>query len=217
MLGCRRHARLRYRDSNIFQDFGTSNCFAVRYFEQSKEHQQLLAAFETHATHEKAKKVNELQGKQQRYKELKLASETACQYVEVEKFGFRENVHSSSCTRQRYEREAESIEISILEWPLPTDPLRAKSNVFELRAPEPFRSWRDTTLFFLNLKYEVEEQPRAQYRPETYRGLSSSLNNHELNQRNCTQSVAFLVLVIERLTPLLEVEFDLLEQLELVL
>ncbi|KAJ6005943.1 hypothetical protein N7451_003887 [Penicillium sp. IBT 35674x] len=186
-----RHVRLRYRGSNIFHDFGTSHCFSVRYFERSYEHQQLLAAIEAHATQERAKKKVELQEKQQRYRELmKLASETACQYDEVivdSRFGFRDRVHSRYCPKELYEKEAESIGISIHEWPLPTNPLRAKSTVFELKVPEPFGSWRDTTLFFLqnclNSKYMKEERPRAEYRPETYGGLSSFLKNHGRNQQ----------------------------------
>ncbi|KAJ5527297.1 hypothetical protein N7513_011456 [Penicillium frequentans] len=186
-----RHAHLRRHSSNVFHDFGTSNCFAVRYFEQSTEHQQLLATIEAHATQERARKKVELREKQQRYKDLmKKASETACQYNQVivdKRYDIRERVHSSYCPKEHYEREAESIGIIIHEWPLPTDPLRAKSTVFELRVPEPFGSWRDITVFFLhnclNSKYKVEERPRAEHRPETYQGLSSYSNNHGRNQR----------------------------------
>ncbi|KAJ5802893.1 uncharacterized protein N7503_005343 [Penicillium pulvis] len=186
-----RHAHLRRQNSNVFHDFGTSNCFAVRYFEQSNEHQQLLATIEAHAVQERARKKVELREKQQRYKDLmQKASETACQYNEVivdKRFSLRERVHSDYCPKENYVREAKSIGISIHEWPLPTDPLRAKSTVFELRVPEPFASWRDITVFFLhnclNSKYTMEERPRAVHRPETYQGLSSYSNNHGRNQR----------------------------------
>ncbi|KAJ5252865.1 hypothetical protein N7489_003275 [Penicillium chrysogenum] len=187
----RRQARLRYHGPSIFQEFGTSSCFAVRYFEQSHKHQQLLAAIEKNATQERTKKKTELWEKQQRYRELMaLSSKTPCEFVEIivdKRHGLRDRVHHSDCPRERYQRQAESIEISIHEWPLPTNRSRAKATVFELRVPEPFGSWRDTTLFFLhqclNMKYAVEERPRAEHRPHTYRGLSSFFSNHGRNQR----------------------------------
>lgn len=33
------------------------------------------------------------------------------------------------------------------------------------------------------MKYAVEERPRAEHRPHTYRGLSSFFSNHGRNQR----------------------------------
>ncbi|KAJ5117788.1 hypothetical protein N7448_011420 [Penicillium atrosanguineum] len=187
----RRQGRLRYHGPNIFQEFGTSTGFAVRYFEQSHQHQQLLADIEKNATQEREKKKVELREKQQRYRALMaLSSETPCESVEVtvdKTLGLRDRVHSSDCPRERYQRQAESIEISIHEWPLPTNRARAKATVFELRVPEPFGSWRDTTLFFLhrclNMKYAVEERPRAEHRPHTYQGLSSYCRSHGRDQR----------------------------------
>ena len=187
----RRQARLRYHGPNIFQEFGTSACFGVRYFEQSHKHQQLLAAIEENATQERARKKIELREKQRRYRELMaLYSNTPCQYAEVivdKRLGLRDSVHRSDCPRERYQKQAESIDISIHEWPLPTNRSRAKATVFELQVPEPFGSWRDTTLLFLhqclNMKYAVQERPRAEYRPHTYQGLSSFFSNHRRDQR----------------------------------
>ena len=187
----RRQAHLSPRKSNIFRDFGTSSCFAVRYFDQSPEHQQLLATIEEHANRERTEKKAEFHDKRQRYRDLMdLASETPCQYVDVvvdKKHGFRESRHSNKCPKERFKKQANSIRINIHEWPLPTDRLRAKSTVFELKVPEPFGSWRDTTLFFLHhclhSEYAVKERPRAEHRPETYRGLSSFLSNPRRKQR----------------------------------
>lgn len=192
----RRHARLRYHGPKIFQEFGTSTCFAVRYFEQSHEHQQLLAVIEEDAAHQRLKKKAELREKQQRYQELMtLASNTACQYVEIivdRRHGFRETIHSRNCPREAFEEQAKLIEISVHEWPLPTNRSRAKSTVFELQVPEPFGSWRDTTLFLLHrclgLTYTVEQRPRAEYRPDTYQGLSSFFSSNGRDQRICLLS-----------------------------
>lgn len=72
---------------------------------------------------------------------------------------------------------ANSIDISIHEWPLPSNHLQAKSTVFELSVPRPFEGWRDTTIFFLltilGVEYVSQERPRAQYQLQTYRDLSS--------------------------------------------
>ncbi|KAJ5556707.1 hypothetical protein N7494_000622 [Penicillium frequentans] len=130
-------------------------------------------------------KKTELHDKQQQYRRLmQLFDEKECQYVDVildRHFGFKESRHSHTCSRHACKKQAESITISSHEWPLPIDPLQAKSTVFELRVPQPFRSWRETTLFFLRdclgVDYVVNEKPRAEHRLNSYSGLSSFFEN----------------------------------------
>lgn len=181
----------KYHGSGIFHDYGTRNCFSVRYFDQSDEHQRLLKAIEDHATQKRAEKKAELQEKQQRYRHLmNLVSQTVCKQEEVildARSGFRESRHSHSCPCRRYKREAKSIEISVHEWPLPTAQRQAKSTVFELQVPKPFGSWRDTTLFFLynclGVQYVKTSSPRAEHRLQTYSGLSSFFTSHGQHSR----------------------------------
>ncbi|KAL2845028.1 hypothetical protein BJY01DRAFT_247849 [Aspergillus pseudoustus] len=187
----RRQITVRNRGSGIFCDFGTPTCFSVRFFNQSEEHQLLHERIIERASQDRAQKKQELQQKQQKYRQLEaLARQTECQYVEVivdQEFGFTETRHSSSCTRCSYEAQAKSITIDCHEWPLSSDDLKAKSTVFELRVVEPFKSWRDTTLFLLldvfKFKYTNIQRPRAECRPCGYRGLSAFITVVEGNQR----------------------------------
>ncbi|KAL4737892.1 hypothetical protein BDV11DRAFT_171491 [Aspergillus similis] len=186
-----RRRRLRFPESSIFHDFGTPSSFSVRFFDQSIGHQHLLAEIKDHAERERTKKKLELRQKHQRYGELyALAGQRECTYYEVTpdpRFDLTESRHSPSCQRCAYITEAGSIEIGIHEWPLPTNPLQAKTTVFELNVPQPFASWRDITVFFmltvLRLDYSSKDQPRARHQPQTYSGLSSFFSSTNSSQR----------------------------------
>jgi hypothetical protein len=91
------------------------------------------------------------------------------------RFDINESRHSPSCRRCRYEEQAQAISIEVHEWPLSDNPLQAKSTVFELMRPQPFAWWREATLCFLSIlhvEYSINNRPRADYRPQSYRGLS---------------------------------------------
>ncbi|KAJ9257552.1 hypothetical protein DTO195F2_5534 [Paecilomyces variotii] len=186
-----RRQRLRFPESFIFQDFGTRSCFSVRSFDRSIEHQNLLSEIEDLARSERTQKRLELGKKHQRYRELyALADQLECTYYKVipdPRFDLTESRHCPNCQRCAYKTEAESIKINIHEWPLPTDPLHAKTTVFELNVPRPFASWRDTTIFFLltvlRLAYFPKEQPRARNRLQTYSGLSPFFTPTNNSQR----------------------------------
>ncbi|KAJ5471830.1 hypothetical protein N7539_008773 [Penicillium diatomitis] len=191
-----RQRRLKHPGPGVFRDYGTRSCFSVRYFDQSDEHQQLLRAIEEQAKHDKDQKRAELVQKHARYTHLMtLASETICQYDSVlldRRFSFRESRHSQSCPCRGYISQAESIKIDIHEWPLPTNPQQAKSTVFELRIPEPFRGWRDATLYVLHnclgVAYSKIEKPRSEHRLKNYQGLSSFFSCSTDSQRICLLS-----------------------------
>lgn len=58
--------------------------------------------------------------------------------------------HVTSCERCDVENAANNLEISVYEWPLPTDETALKSVVFELSCPCWFACWRDVTWKFLH-------------------------------------------------------------------
>ncbi|KAL4861979.1 hypothetical protein BDV12DRAFT_207643 [Aspergillus spectabilis] len=186
-----RQQRLRFPESSIFQDFGTQSCFSVRFFDQSIEHQNLLAEIEDCARSKRTQKQLELRQKHEKYRELyTLAEQLECTYYEVIPnpcFDLTESRHSPTCQRCAYTTEAESIKINIHEWPLPTNPLQAKSTVFELKVPRPIASWRDITTFFLlnvlRLTYFSKDQPRSRHQPQTYSGLSPFFTSINDSQR----------------------------------
>ncbi|KAL4918900.1 hypothetical protein BDW62DRAFT_200299 [Aspergillus aurantiobrunneus] len=186
-----RQRRLRYPGSCIFQDFGTQSCFSVKYFDQSGEHQALLATIEEHARNKRNAKQAELRKKQQEYKRLiDLADEIDCTFYEVtidRSWNIKELRHSPSCKKCQYTTDADSISIDIHEWPLPRSSMQAKkTTVFELKIPRPFAFWRDTTIYLLldvlGVAYSSQEHPRARYQPRTYTGLApffTSVNNSQ--------------------------------------
>ncbi|KAI9432100.1 hypothetical protein H4582DRAFT_1999150 [Lactarius indigo] len=49
------------------------------------------------------------------------------------------------CTKCQTEKEADGLEISVHEWPLPQETLRAQLVVFELSPPRAFSTWREIT------------------------------------------------------------------------
>lgn len=71
---------------------------------------------------------------------------------------FREKHHRTSCKKCSYKSQAGALNIMIHEWPLPKNPLEAKSVVFELQPPSFFGHWRDVTFYFkldvLKYKYK---------------------------------------------------------------
>ncbi|RAK76570.1 uncharacterized protein BO72DRAFT_497067 [Aspergillus fijiensis CBS 313.89] len=175
-----RHQDLQYPDSNVLNDFGTSSSFSVRYFNHSAEHQLLLDTIEHRARSEKAAKVVELHRKHQQYRDYcARRDEISCTFYDEivdKRFRFIERRHSPSCRRCGFDKAAREITIDVYEWPLSSNPLEAKSTVFELNLPRPFAFWRDLTAFILldvlGVKYVSKEPPRAEYRPSTYSGLS---------------------------------------------
>ncbi|KAJ6020467.1 hypothetical protein N7540_005971 [Penicillium herquei] len=151
-----RQSQVKHRGQVIFSHFGNSVSFSVRYFNSSAQHQQLLARIEKQAEKDREEKLAELRRKQERYRALMhLYSQAECEYEEVVVFyrrrgrGRTETRHKASCPRCRHKAEADNISINVHEWPLPLDPQRAKSVVFELMPPTTFFKWRDITVFFL--------------------------------------------------------------------
>ncbi|RMZ91442.1 hypothetical protein DV736_g1343, partial [Chaetothyriales sp. CBS 134916] len=177
----RRRGVAHHLSPSIFRDYGQSNCFAVRYFNQSPEHQRIRQDIESHATQTRNAKVNELHKKKERYRSfMRLYDQSICDYDEVVvdyENDVTERRHSGRCQRCRYKSEANDIDIQVHEWPLPHNDLEAKSTVFELKVPSFFGQWRDIALFLLQeiLKAECPSacKPRAIHPLRTYTGLSS--------------------------------------------
>ncbi|KAJ5724234.1 hypothetical protein N7488_002269 [Penicillium malachiteum] len=195
-----RQSQVQYPGQSVFYDFGTSSSFSVRYFDDSPEHLHLFDRIEQRATEDRSKKLTEFREKQQRYRTLMhLYSQLECQYEEVTvHYNHRgprtrtETRHKQSCRRCENKAKAESISISLHEWPLPLDPQEAKSVVFELMPPETFSRWRDITIFFLldclSCDYDEKKVPRSKYSLYGYSGLCNYSANPSHSQRICLLS-----------------------------
>ncbi|KAF8851671.1 hypothetical protein BDZ45DRAFT_140606 [Acephala macrosclerotiorum] len=187
-----RRSRANVPAPHIFRDFGSQSSFAVRYFEQSAEHKQLLRKIETQATETRQRKCEELRKKKARYNSLiKSHDSVECEYQEVITDiynDFREERHVPSCKKCHYKSEAGKISIEIHEWPLPSTSLKTKATVFELRVPPWFGHWRDTTMFFiieiLKVEYVLPQRPRTSYPLQRREcGLSSFFSQFNRAQR----------------------------------
>ncbi|KAI1804470.1 hypothetical protein F4811DRAFT_552846 [Daldinia bambusicola] len=149
--------------------FGSDNCFSVRFFDQSPEHQTLRASIVNQAYRDREAKRKEFQTKKDEYDalQLKLQRITHTKYREVNpRTGYCSYPCTRDCEKCAVYRQANSITINIHEWPLPSNSLQEKSTIFELQVPREFGQWRDTTVFILSdvLKLVMEERPQAGYK-----------------------------------------------------
>lgn len=172
----REEAAAGFNNPSIFSSFGTEGGFSVRYFDQSPRNQELLTRIEKHARNDKQEKLRQLSSLQEEYRDLMgRYSRGSCQYDEwTSRWGARTLGHRASCQRCGYKNKADGLSILVHEWPLPSDPLQAKSTVFELDPPSAFREWRDATVYLIDdvLEYNTpESRPRDRYPLADYRGL----------------------------------------------
>ncbi|KAF4418668.1 hypothetical protein CFRS1_v015408 [Colletotrichum fructicola] len=137
---------------HIYKSFGASDSFSLRYFQQSTRHQELLLLIEADATKQREAKRCELKRVQDRYKALmKKYGESECTYVDDldHDSGGYYQTRSACCTRCGYQKEAQSLQIYVHEWPLPRQDLQKKSVVFELELPQSFGYWREASFYVL--------------------------------------------------------------------
>lgn len=162
---------------SIFVDFGTEQCFSVRYFDNSHKHQELHKTIETTASEQRRNKCEELNQKKTQYNELmRQYNSLACQYTtNTSPSGASYQLHFHDCQKCHLQSQAESINIKVHEWPLPNHTLQAKSVVFELNVPRAFRHWRDASMYLihgvLGSKYDTKETYGKLYSLEDYSGL----------------------------------------------
>ncbi|KAI1660392.1 hypothetical protein F4813DRAFT_292940 [Daldinia decipiens] len=164
----RSQARFPYEAIN---DFGSSNCFSVQFFNQSIKHKTLRASIINKASQDRKAKREEFQQKKDEYDRLMLMFDNI-EHDTVTRINSITGEHCEDCAKNCRKcdipRQAGQIKIGIHEWPLPRNELQEKSTVFELQVPCSFGHWRDTTVFvlydILKLRYSVEEKPVAQYK-----------------------------------------------------
>ncbi|KAH0423698.1 hypothetical protein CcaCcLH18_11994 [Colletotrichum camelliae] len=163
---------------HIYKSFGASDSFSLRYFQQSTRHQELLLLIEADATKQREAKRCELKRVQDRYKALmKKYGESECTYVDnLDHYsGGYYQTHSARCTRCGYQKEAQSLQIYVHEWPLPRQDLQKKSVVFELELPQSFGHWREASFYVLLDVLKVQHanlrRPQSQYPLRNYDAL----------------------------------------------
>jgi hypothetical protein len=169
---------------SIFHDFGHTSTFAVQYFDQSSDLQNLKSEIERTAERARRDKLEELDRLKQQYRKLmECYDRYECETHEVlvnHYHGYTETQHKPDCAKCAFKRSAEALEIDIHEWPLSSKTSAAKATVFELRVPEAFSNWRDATIYVLVsvLGYRDTDSSRPQYQCtlDKHHGLAHMLS-----------------------------------------
>ncbi|KAG5744637.1 hypothetical protein H9Q70_012663 [Fusarium xylarioides] len=176
LLERERAAALHGRPS-IFRSYGETSSFSVRYFIKSAKLQAKKTEIEKSASQRRQDKIKEFRRLEQKYQDLMASSEKmVCNYVPVRSFDLVYDEHiPSSCNRCCLEQQAKGLRIAVHEWPLPDNPLKAQSTVFEMEIPRSFSIWRDVTFFLIEdvLGYKSSGQrPEFSYPLASYQGLA---------------------------------------------
>ncbi|KAH9169118.1 hypothetical protein EDB89DRAFT_2073314 [Lactarius sanguifluus] len=128
--------------TGIFSDTVTESSFAVRYFNDSPELQQLHDDIDQHAEQQQEEKRAELGVLNQMWRSLKdAASMMDHDYI----LDYEGNLVHGGCEKCRTNNEANRLKIDVFEWPLLQATLEAQLVIFELAPPRAFSAWREIT------------------------------------------------------------------------
>ncbi|KAH7333016.1 hypothetical protein B0J17DRAFT_709438 [Rhizoctonia solani] len=139
----RRRANASTKNPSIFSDNATDECFAVRYYRNSLNCQQLKEKIEKNAHEQKNQKIKEMKNLNEKYDML--SRQIQGMSHEYAYTNGQQNHSKWSCGLCGKNRERSDLKIRPYEWPLPTDQLDAEAVIFELKRPELFTIWRDIT------------------------------------------------------------------------
>lgn len=147
--------------------------FAVRFFDQCQEMQQLAATIAAADEGAKALKKREWTQKSSEYEAvMKQATETTCLFMENAFDPLKRQHDDRNCLKHRLERKGKSMRIQVHEAILPSQHAHIKSLVFELLLPKGFAVWRDATWQLIQLGRRntmPDREPPMSLR--NYRGL----------------------------------------------
>jgi hypothetical protein len=165
--------------TSIFSDDATETSFAARYYRTSPELQRLHDSINEHAGREREKKRAELKNKSaERQSLLDNASKMSHNHVGIRSW-------YTSCEKCDTDHKANYVKIHFHEWPLPQEPLKAQSVVFELSPPRAFSAWREITYAVLH-DFGESNAATGQAEPkrllDAYCGLRDRAVRHKYNR-----------------------------------
>ncbi|KAI1637344.1 hypothetical protein F4809DRAFT_649926 [Biscogniauxia mediterranea] len=133
--------------ATIFDD-PSKGCFAERYFDESPDSEilmDILEQIESVATTQRIAKEKEWEMLSIEYESLTSQIESmTCLYV-TGVYGFNTYHDDHNCQKCRLDQQRSRLKIRVFESPLPEDPTKAKTVVFELRCPRAFAAYRDAS------------------------------------------------------------------------
>ncbi|KAJ4362800.1 hypothetical protein N0V95_001292 [Ascochyta clinopodiicola] len=176
---------------SLYRDFGDSQSFAVKYFDQATRLHSLLSQIEQEATLKRAQKCEELVRLKAKYKDLMERYDTGeCEFQTIVTnvyHRYTDSVHRTGCSRCSLKKQADALDIEIYEWPLSPHQSIAKSTVFELALPASFSAWRDVSTYIisnvLGFKQSSSVKPRSSYTLNNHRHLSHLLDTQYYSRR----------------------------------
>ena len=140
-----------YSLSNVLGN-PTKASFAVRFFDQNQDMQDLYSKIQLANDDAKLRKEQELVIKSAEYENLmRQASATVCLYIEDDFNPLIRHHDHRHCRKHYLERAATRMRIQIHEDLLPAELVNAKAVVFEILLPRGFAAWRDSTWQLLML------------------------------------------------------------------
>ncbi|KAH9046984.1 hypothetical protein EDB83DRAFT_2317616 [Lactarius deliciosus] len=172
-----RHDHASYPTS-IFSDSATELSFAVRYYRDSPQLQQLHTDIYQRALREREEKRAELRVLNEKRRSLK-DEESRMEHTCYTSWGWRQY-----CRRCQTNAEADGLNIHVHEWPLPQATLEAQLVVFELSPPRAFSTWREITYKIL---YDIGTPNAADHAEpklllDAYSGLRYCAVRHEYHR-----------------------------------
>lgn len=157
---------------SIFQDCSrlSHRSFAVKYYNQSTAHQELLAQITERAKESRAAKKAEYRRLKAQYDELiDYSDRLSCKCTG---YGYRK----VTCVQCSKRKAAKELSLTVDEWPLPARDFQSQALVVELRLPVVFRVWRDATYeLLMNIFHPSLERDwvNTKHDLQNYRALSS--------------------------------------------
>jgi hypothetical protein len=179
----RRKAAMSHLPS-VYRSFGHQSSFAVRYFDRSRELQTTLADIERDAERKRAQKCQELKKLKTKYDDLmNQHNSRSCDtetYVYNRHYGYTDTRHPNWCHRCSCKKQADALSIHIYEWPVSSNTFVAKATVFELKVPQAFSDWRDTSTYMISEvlchRNHNAEKPQYSYTLSGHQDLSQMLS-----------------------------------------
>ena len=178
---------------SIFRDV-TPKSFAVRYFDQSQDMQQLAADIKATDEEAKAQKEEELIEKSKEYEAImKQAAETTCLFIEDAYDPLIRRHDDRRCLKHQIEQRGKRMRIHTHEAFLPSEDIYIKVVVFELLLPKGFALWRDATWQLVQLgrrNLTSDQKPPISLRD--YSGLKAYIRSTDSSITLASRTKSFL-------------------------
>lgn len=152
-----RLAKCKFPHMNIFHD-PVKDCFAERYFDESKDShklQDLHERIETAAERARLRTEKKWHKLSTEFENLqKSIAEKSCVTIMVNGRGEHDD---QGCTKCYLRRKAKRMKIQVHEHPLSSNLIQAKAVVFELGCPESFAAYRNVTWRLIGILAQSEK------------------------------------------------------------